>query len=105
MNAFFMRCLGVSLLFFAAAGASGCAWFQSHPKVTTDLGDLTKCVVGELAKDAALGDTLIAIGFDVGVTCGPAALAVLEDALAQPATQKLGSKGSFVLAMRKQNVR
>ena len=105
MNLFFMRCLGLSLILFACAGISGCGWLQSHPKVTVDAGELLKCVVGELSRDAAQGDTLIAIGFDVGVTCGPDALAVLEDALATPAAQRLGSKGSFVRAMRAQNVR
>jgi hypothetical protein len=47
----------------------GCSWFQAHPKAT---GDVT--------------------------TCGPQAIAQLEDLLANgKLPQKMGSKGAFVV--------
>jgi hypothetical protein len=88
-----------------AIGMTGCAFFTSHPKVGPDLGTLTKCVADELSEDALKGDTLLTIGFDVGVVCGPYALQTVEDALRVPSAQRVGSRGSFVLAMRRTNIR
>lgn len=78
----------------------GCSWFQSHPAVVSDLQTTEACVVAELQKDAAAGDTAITIGIDIGVTCGGDAVKVLEDALAKTQASAKNRAGVLVAARK-----
>jgi hypothetical protein len=99
-GAFFLVIAGGLVTLILGAVLSACAWLQAHPAVASDAQKAEECVETELTKDAAAGDTDITIGVDLGVTCGPLAIQVLEDALANTADAGAGTKAAIVRAAR-----